>query len=128
MDQGELFFIPGNDSEAVPASGRAAAKTGKCRCGCTDRIGRAAKAEEGEATETEEGEAAETKVEEDAKTEAAENCCPQAKGMKQIVRIHSRVTLFFISSPLIKSFVRLSGYSAEILLQSQNVLPGMKST
>lgn len=35
----------------------------------------------------------------DAKTEAAAYCCPQAIGMKQIVKIHSRVTLFFISSP-----------------------------
>lgn len=80
-DQGELFFMPGSDRTDVSAPGREADKTGKCIYGFKDRSEEDAMAEK------------------DAKTEAAEYCCPQAKGIKQIVRIHSPVTLFFISSP-----------------------------
>lgn len=58
-----------------------------------------AEEDEGNDAMEEEGEGNDAMAEEDAKTEAAEYCCPQAKGIKQIVRIHSPVTLFFISSP-----------------------------
>lgn len=90
-DQGELFFMPGSDRTDVSAPGREADKTGKCIYGFKDRSEEDAMEEEGEGNDAME--------EEDAKTEAAEYCCPQAKGIKQIVRIHSPVTLFFISSP-----------------------------
>ncbi|WP_395028721.1 hypothetical protein [Robinsoniella sp.] len=90
-DQGELFFMPGSGRAEVSAPGRAADKTGKCIYGFKDRSKEDAMEEEGEGNDA--------MAEEDAKTEAAEYCCPQAKGIKQIVRIHSLAALFFISSP-----------------------------
>ncbi|WP_394919880.1 hypothetical protein [uncultured Robinsoniella sp.] len=83
--------MPGSDIKEVSAPVRAADKTGKCINGSKDRSEEDAIAEDGEGNDA--------MAEEDAKTEAAEYCCPQAKGIKQIVRIHNPVTFFFMSSP-----------------------------